>query len=135
MFNQFFSLLSLRFLFKCDGQAVPITAEPSPPDHGQASFDSGFSPSYHKRGSQSLLQRSPTIITPQRQLSIKSQSSSDSSHLSSPFSADSNPPPIDFDSHPNRIKSCCSTHYQCENVAEVNASRRSLSSDRVVIGI
>ena len=137
-FNEFSLVLSLslRFLFKGDGRAVPITAQPPPPDHGRASFDSGFPPSYHKRGSQSSLQRSPSINTPQRQLSIESQPSSDSGHPSSPFSAHSNPPPIDFDSHPNRIKSrrsaprTISTHYQYENAAEFDASRRSSSSYR-----
>ncbi|XP_019856449.1 PREDICTED: insulin receptor substrate 1-like isoform X2 [Amphimedon queenslandica] len=124
------------FLFKGDGRAVPITAQPPPPEPGRASFDSGFPPSYHKRGSQSSLQRSPSINTPQRQLSIESQPSSDSGHPSSPFSSNSNPPPIDFDSHPNRIKSrrsaprTISAHYPYENTSEMDSSRRSSSSYR-----
>ena len=115
---------------------MPITAQPPPPEPGRASFDSGFPPSYHKRGSQSSLQRSPSINTPQRQLSIDSQPSSDSGHPPSPFSSNSNPPPIDFDSHPNRIKSrrsaprTISAHYLYENASEMDCSRRSSSSYR-----
>ena len=72
------------------------------------SFDSGFPPSYHKRGGSSS-NHSPSIntpqrhLTPQRQLSIDSQGS-DSGHPSSLFGS-LNPPPVDMDSHPSRQKS------------------------------
>ena len=88
-----------RFLFKGDGRAVPISAQRHQPDPHRASFDSGFPPSYSKRGSQSSLQRSPSINTPQRQVSVDSQNGSDSGHGISPH-----PPPVDMGSHPNRHK-------------------------------
>ena len=92
----------IRFLFKGDGRAVPISTHSGPRESSRASFDSGFPPSYHKRGSQSSLQRSPSINTPQRQISIESQPGSDSGHPMSPFNQ---PPPVDIDSHPSRHKS------------------------------
>jgi hypothetical protein len=97
---------SIRFLFKGDGRAVPISAHPQPSDHSRASFDSGFPSSYSKRNSQSSLQRSPSINTPQRQNSMdyNSQHGSDSGHPVSPFVHSSVPPPVDMDSHPNRLK-------------------------------
>ena len=81
---------------------MPISTHSGPRESSRASFDSGFPPSYHKRGSQSSLQRSPSINTPQRQISIESQPGSDSGHPMSPFNQ---PPPVDIDSHPSRHKS------------------------------
>lgn len=112
-------------------------AQQHPPDPTRASFDSGFPPSYHKRGSQSSLQRSPSINTPQRQLSIDSQTGSDSGHHSSPLSHHHPPPPpIDYDSHPNRQKRSAPrnisthSHYENTDLDSGIASRRSSSSYR-----
>ena len=130
----FFSFV--RFLFKGDGRAVPISAQQQPQDPTWAYFDSDFPLSYHKRGSQSSLPRSPSINTPQRQLSMDSQTDR-TQDTTSPLSHQP-PPPVDYDSHPNRQKPgrsaprSISTHSQYEK-ADIDsgiASRRSSSSYR-----